>query len=72
MKIQIHIPRGLSARETNALIRQAKYRENFLRAMRGFTIYFNALEKAHWQRQNIQYRTEAAREAENQFLAAKK
>lgn len=68
----VHIPRGLSARETRSIIRQIKYREDFLRQMHSFTIYFNALEKAHWNRQKIQYRTEAAREAEAEFLAAKR
>lgn len=68
----IHIPRGLSVRETRRIIRQAKYREDFLRQMYSFTIYFNALEKAHWKNQKVQYRTETARAAEEQFLEAKR
>lgn len=68
----VHIPRGLSARETRSIIRQIKYREDFLRQMHGFTIYFNALEKAHWNKQDVQFRTEMARKAEEEYLAAKR
>lgn len=65
------IPKGASVRQVNEIIRYAKYKENFLREMRKFTIYFNALEKAHWKRQKVQHRTEFALEAEMQFFAAK-
>lgn len=68
----VHIPRGLSVRETRRIIRQAKYREDFLRQMHSFTIYFNALDRARWNKQDVQFRTEMARKAEEEYLAAKR
>ncbi len=68
----VNIPRGLPAREIRRIIRKEKYREEFLRQMKSFTVYFNALEKAHWNKQDVQFRTEMARKAEEEYLAANK
>lgn len=68
----IHIARGTPKAKINSIVKNALYKEKFLRCMRDITIYFNALEESQRRNQKVDYRTEAAREAEKQFAEKKK